>query len=222
MVTEPAGNGETPPQAIRYLKVLLLIAVLVVLNFAGSWLAQQLNFQIFPRHDSILHIMVMVAVALYFLLMVTPFLPGMEIGLALMLTLGSKGALLVYLCTVAALSSSFAIGKMIPSRPLCLLLDWLHLHRASALVRQLESLAPQQRIEFLNEKVPFRIAPFILKHRLLTIAAALNLPGNSLIGGGGGIGLLVGMSKLVPFRHYLFTVAIAVAPVPLLFLLYGS
>lgn len=222
MIADPAGNGATPSNAVRWVKILLLIAVLAVLNFAGSWFAQQLNFPVFPRHDSLLHMAVMLAIALYFLLMVIPFLPGMEVGLALMLTLGSKGALLVYLCTVAALSSSFAIGRMIPSQPLCLLFDWLRLHKASALVRKLEPLEPQQRIDFLNEKMPSRIAPFILKHRLLAIAAALNLPGNALIGGGGGIGLLVGMSKLIPFRHYLFVVAIAVAPVPLFFLLYGS
>jgi hypothetical protein len=221
MVADRAGSGRTPARSIRYLQILLLVAVVGVLNFGGAWFAEQIDLQIFPRHDSMLHVAILVAIAAYFLLMVIPFLPGIEVGLALMMTLGSKGALLVYLCTLAALASSFAIGRMIPSRPLCLLLDWLHLHRAGALLRQMEPLDARQRIAFLDQQAPARIAPFLLKHRLLAIAAALNLPGNSLLGGGGGIGLLVGMSGVVPFRHYLLVVAIAVAPVPLFFFLFG-
>jgi hypothetical protein len=45
---------------------------------------------------------------------------------------------------------------------------------------------------------------------------ALNLPGNTLLGGGGGIALMAGLSGLYPMPAYLTTVAIAVAPVPLL------
>jgi hypothetical protein len=43
----------------------------------------------------------------------------------------------------------------------------------------------------------------------------LNLPGNALLGGGGGIGLIIGMSRLIPFHKYLLLIAVAVAPVPL-------
>jgi hypothetical protein len=59
------------------------------------------------------------------------------------------------------------------------------LKKASTLVRKLEPLDRQERLELLNKKTPAKIAPYILKHRYLAIAAALNLPGNSLIGGGG-------------------------------------
>jgi len=61
----------------------------------------------------------------------------------------------------------------------------------------------------------------LLKHLYLTIAVVLNLPGNALIGGGGGIGLMVGMSGVVPFYKYLAIVAIAVLPVPLIIYLQG-
>lgn len=222
MAADPMHTAQTPVNTARYPRILLLVAIVGLLNFGGSWFAQQLDFQIFPRHDSVLHMAVMVASVLYWLLMVLPFVPGMEIGLALMLTLGSEGALLVYLCTVAALSCSFAIGRITPCRPLYLLFSWLHLHKASALLRELEPLNSQQRIAFLNEKAPSKITPFIMKHRLLSIAVLLNLPGNALLGGGGGIGLLVGMSKLVAFRHFVLLVAVAVAPVPLCFYLLGG
>ncbi len=206
----------------RFLKLMVLLIIIVALNVGGTWLSHLIDFQLFPRHESMLHAIVLVAVVLYIVLMVTPFMPGIEIGLALMMLLGNKGAILVYLCTLAALSVSFAIGRKIPSRFIDLLLNWLHLYKASALVRQLESLNQQERLEFLYEKAPSRIAPFLLRHRYLAIAVVVNLPGNALIGGGGDIGLVAGMSKIIPFHGYLMVLAIAIAPVPLWFFLQGS
>ena len=52
----------------------------------------------------------------------------------------------------------------------------------------------------------------------LMIAVTLNLPGNVLIGGGGGIGLIAGMSGLCPFPKYILCVSLAIAPLPILLL----
>jgi len=144
-----------------------------------------------------------------------PFMPGMEIGVAIMMLLGSKSALLVYLCTLVALSGSYLVGRLIPLRLVQRFLQWLYLERASDLVGQLEPLDQNERLNILNQKLPTRIAPFLLNHRYITIAVLFNLPGNALIGGGGGIGLIIGMSRLVPFGRYLLVMAAAVAPVPL-------
>ncbi|MGB3315212.1 MAG: hypothetical protein WBB85_12430, partial [Albidovulum sp.] len=54
------------------------------------------------------------------------------------------------------------------------------------------------------------------------LALLINLPGNSLLGGGGGILLLAGMSRLFSPLATLATVAIAVAPVPILVYLMGE
>ena len=215
-------ESEVSYKTARFLKLMVLLVIIVALNVGGTWLSHLIDFQLFPRHEPMLHAIVLVAVILYIVLMATPFMPGIEIGLALMMLLGNKGAILVYLCTLAALSVSFAIGRKIPSRFIDLLLNWLHLYKASALVRQLESLNQQERLEFLSEKAPSRIAPFLLRHRYLAIAVVVNLPGNALIGGGGGIGLVAGMSKIIPFHGYLMVLAIAIAPVPLWFFLHGS
>ncbi len=215
-----SGRAQTGSyRRLRVLKITLFLAIIVALNMGGGWLVHQLEFQLFPRHEPMLHAFLLGAVLLYIVLMATPFMPGIEIGLALMLMLGSEGALLVYLCTLVALSISFTIGRTISPHLVYRLLTWLHLYKASALVRQLEPLNPSGRLELLNEKAPSKIAPFLLHHRYLTIAAVLNLPGNALIGGGGGIGLVVGMSKLIPFHGYLLLLALATAPVPLWFLL---
>ncbi len=221
-MAEYRHTAGTPTRWPRYLKIALFVAIVLVLNVGGSWLMRQIDFQLFPRHEPFLHAMVLAVVLLYVLLMATPFMPGIEIGLALMFLLGSKGALLVYLCTLVALSISFAAGRVLSPSVLWHLLEWLHLNRAGALVRQLEPLDPAARLQLLNDKTPPAVAPFLLEHRYLAIAALLNLPGNALIGGGGGIGMVVGMSKLIPFHGYLALVACAVLPVPLWFWLRGG
>lgn len=219
------GNGlgwsRVTPKFAQGCRILLFVAVVLALNAGGTWLAQQINFQIFPRHDLLLEGIVLGTAALYLLLMATPFMPGIEVGFALLMLLGYKGAVLVYACTVAALGVSFLLGRKLSPRLISRLLDLLHLHRASSLVRQLEPLDYQGRLDYLTAKAPSKIVPWLLKHRYLAIAVALNLPGNALIGGGGGISLVVGMSKLVPFRAYLVLVALAVAPMPLFFFLKG-
>ncbi|MDC1288089.1 hypothetical protein N8198_09405 [Gammaproteobacteria bacterium] len=201
----------------RLVKFLLFVLVVASVNIGGTWLTQQIEFQLFPRHDSALQFMVLGSALLYVLLMTIPFMPGIEIGLALMILLGNKGALLIYLCTVLALAISFIIGRRTPPHLIVLLLNWFHLHAASALVAQLESLDPQQRLKLLYQKAPRKLAPFLLRHRYLAIVAILNLPGNALIGGGGGIGVIAGMSKIFPFYVFILIVAVAVLPVPLLF-----
>jgi len=201
----------------RIVKFLLFVVIVVSVNIGGTWLTHQIEFQLFPRHDLMLQFMVLGSTLLYVLLMAIPFMPGIEIGLALMILLGNKGALLIYLCTVMALAISFIIGKKTPPHLIMQLLNWLHLYRASALVAQLEPLDQQQRLKYLYEKAPTKLVPFLLKHRYLAIVAILNLPGNALIGGGGGISVIAGMSKIFPFYVFILLVSVAVAPIPLLF-----
>lgn len=203
----------------RFAKISLLIAIAVGLNLSGHWLIQLFDFQIFPRHEPVLHLVVLSAASLYILLMAVPFMPGIEIGLALLFILGGEGALLVYLCTVTALSISFWLGQLTPEHSMSRLLHWLHFESASRVASQLETMSPAQRIESLFALAPKGILPFLLRHRFIAIAVLLNLPGNAIIGGGGGIGMLLGISRMISFPKYFLTVALAVSPVPLMFYL---
>ena len=212
---------EVPSKKKRLSRIAIVLAIIILLNFAGTWLGQQINFQLFPRHESMLQGALLIALLLYILLMATPFMPGLEVGMAVMFLFGSKSALLVYFCTIVALSISYTIGRFFPLNIVRRLLKWLYLEKASELVIELEPLAQQERLDYLSGKAPSRITPFLLKHRFVTIAVLLNLPGNALIGGGGGIGLVVGMSRLVPFHPYVLVMAIAVSPVPLCIYLQG-
>lgn len=76
-----------PSHWVLFFKILLILAIIAALNLGGSWFAQQVNIQVFPRHEPILNFIVLAAVALYILLMVIPFMPGIEVGLALMISL---------------------------------------------------------------------------------------------------------------------------------------
>ncbi|EON90954.1 hypothetical protein MARLIPOL_16284 [Marinobacter lipolyticus SM19] len=201
----------------RFVRLALLVSLAVGLNLMGHALVDELDFQVFPRHEPVLHLMVLSAAGLYVMLMAIPFMPGIEIGLALLLLLGGEGALLVYMSTVLALSISYWVGRLMPERTISRLLQWLHFHRAAKMVMQVEEVSPSERIGKIYNLAPAGIVPFLLRHRFLAVAALLNLPGNALIGGGGGISLVLGMSRLIPYYQYLLTVALAVAPVPLLF-----
>jgi len=212
---------KTPSRKERFFRIVIVLTVILGLNLAGTWIGHLVNFQIFPRHDSLLHAAVMATAIMYIILMATPFMPGIEVGLAIMVLLGQKSALLIYLCTLVALSISYLVGRYFPLHLVHQFLKWLYLEKASNLINELEPLKRADRLELLNKKAPAKITPFLLNHLYLTIAVVLNMPGNALIGGGGGIGLVVGMSGIVPFHKYFATLAIAVLPVPLTVYLQG-
>ncbi|NNL35816.1 MAG: hypothetical protein HKP35_08360 [Silicimonas sp.] len=56
-----------------------------------------------------------------------------------------------------------------------------------------------------------------MRNRYLALAIAINVPGNSLVGGGGGLAFVAGASGLFSFPAFLLTIMLAVAPVPLFF-----
>ncbi len=206
------------PKIRRFFKISLIVGFLVLLNYGGSLVVEQINFQLWPEHEHLMVTVLWVAIVVYVLWMALPFVPGIELGLALMIMLGTRGIVLVYFCTLMSLSLSFTIGRLIPLNGFARFLGWLHLYKARDLVLQLEPLNSEEKLDFLLRSAPSKIIPFLVKHRYLMIAVALNLPGNVLIGGGGGIGLISGMSRLYPFPKYILLVSLAITPLPLLFL----
>ncbi|MGW8222983.1 MAG: hypothetical protein ACWGP1_12625 [Syntrophobacteria bacterium] len=206
------------PKIRRFFKISLIVGFLVVLNYGGSLVVEQINFQLWPEHEHLMVTVLWVAIVVYVLWMALPFVPGIELGLALMIMLGTRGIVLVYFCTLMSLSLSFTIGRLIPLNSFARFLGWLHLYKARDLVLQLEPLNSEEKLDFLLRSAPSKIIPFLVKHRYLMIAVALNLPGNVLIGGGGGIGLISGMSRLYPFPKYILLVSLAITPLPLLLL----
>lgn len=197
----------------------LVIAVGVAVYQVGAsgmyWMSSHLGVLHLRYGDVVLWL----ATGVFLVFQALPFVPGMEISLVLMLMFGAKGIVAVYLATLLALSTSYAAGRWMPPGVLVGLLDWLRLNRARAMVERLAPLTPEQRFEKLVQAAPSRIVPFLLRHRYLSLAVIWNVPGNAVVGGGGGIGLLAGLSGLFAFPAYVFTAFVAASPVPVLLLL---
>ena len=213
------------PTAIRWgaiVKVVCLIALLITANILARDYMEVLHFPIRPGNEDVVHRTIMVSAVLYALLLAVPFVPGAEIGVGLLVMLGAPIALLVYLCTVAGLSLSFILGRLIPLSVLARFAKDIKLDRTSNLLKSIEPLSKKQRLAYLADKAPKRFLPLLLRYRYLALAVALNIPGNYLIGGGGGIALFAGVSRLYSVPGFLITILLSVAPVPIAVMLFGT
>lgn len=219
-------TGETQPvrkfSLIRLLIQILCIGLLLFVgNLVSGWVTSSVEIKVPAGAPSLLRPEVLLSALLYALLLAIPFVPGAEIGIAMMMMAGSKIAAIVYLSTVMGLSISFLVGRFLPLQILTNCLKWLGFARMQRMLDLVEPLTPRQRLEFLISKAPNRIVPFLLRNRHLALALALNIPGNSLIGGGGGIVLLAGISRLYSVPAFFVTILVAVAPIPLIVLFFG-
>jgi len=211
------------PRWVRIALVVLIYGSLLAGgHWGGGWLIDFVVVALGAGAQSHqLHLMI-AGVAFYAILMAIPFVPGIEISLALLAVFGPKVAMAVYAATVAALGLSCMIGRMLPVSLITAFFGSLGLQRAKDLVQNLRPLSAEQRLTVLIEHAPKRIAPVLLKHPYITIMVTLNVPGNAVIGGGGGIALLAGMSGLFTLPRFLASVALAALPVPLVVMLMGS
>lgn len=200
----------------------LFVALLIAASYVGSWVKGQLNLELTPSTEPALHRLIMTAITVYVLLMMLPFVPGVEIGLTMMTMFGPKIAPLVYGATVVALVLSFLVGRLVPQNAIAEIFEILRLKRAARLLRKLESLDSNARLQFLLQNSSTRILPVLLRQRFLALMVALNLPGNTLVGGGGGICLIAGFSRLFTFPKFAVAVSIAVSPVPLAMFVMGT
>lgn len=192
------------------------VAVYFVGQYVADMVVQQFSLVMHVRSEPTFHRLIMTVSGIYIALTAIPFMPGAEVGISMILVFGSKICFLVYVSTVAALIPPYLVGRIIPARYCARAFNFVGLTKARDLIDQIAPMSADQRLAFLLENTPNRLGPFLLRHRFLALAAALNLPGNILIGGGGGIAMLAGMTGLYSLPAYLFIVALAVAPVPLI------
>ncbi|MDP4032500.1 MAG: hypothetical protein Q8P60_06570 [Pseudorhodobacter sp.] len=152
----------------------------------------------------------------YAVLIAVPFVPGVELGISLLMLQGSVIAPMVYSATLLGLVAAFLVGANVPYAMLHRWLGDLHMRRICALLARIEPLDRAARLEMLRARLPGWLAALVVRHRYVALALLINLPGNSVIGGGGGILLLAGLSRLFAVGAIALTMAIAVAPVPIL------
>jgi len=202
-------------------RILLLAVLLVVANLAGNDFADLFGAEL--KASGVLTRWGTAALAVaYCLLLAIPFVPGVEMGMMLMAMHGTSIALLVYLCTVTGLSAAYLAGRLVPLSAMARLARFLRGERLARFFDGIDALDREERLARLMERAPNRAIPFLLRHRHVALAVALNIPGNSVIGGGGGIALLAGSTRLFSAAGFLVAVALAVSPVPLAFYLFGQ
>lgn len=208
---------------LRIAAIVVAYTVLLLLGYWGSgWLTRGLGLA--PSEGSLIvnDGKIWFGIFTYALLLAIPFVPGIEISVGLLATFGGAIALQVYLATVAAFVFAYAIGRMVPSALLSSLFRSIGLTNAEALMERLGPLSQKERLALLVEQAPRRFIPMLVRYRYMALIIAFNLPGNAVLGGGGGIALLAGLSGMFSFPQYLVATSLAALPVPMAALLMGG
>ena len=216
-------HEEFPPWHIGLARFAIKLAIVAALVFAVLTLLDwaQTRAQVIGSDSLMIGVLISLLIV-YTLLLAVPFVPGIEIGLSLLIMKGAEIAPIVYIATVLGLSLAYAIGHCIPYRWLHTALADLRLKRACALIERLEPLNHEKRLAHLTSRLPQAIAPYVRKGRYLMLAVLFNIPGNAVLGGGGGIAFIAGFSRLFRPWAAILTIILAVLPVPLAVWLYGA
>lgn len=199
----------------------VLVLILAVIG-ASFWAKSVLDH--FEGSPLVKWGLLLIMLVAYALLLAIPFIPGLEIGIFVMMLDGGSLAPFAYAAALAGLSISFYVGRAIgrPVRDEALLervqglFRRLRLQRAGELLVKVIPLSPSERLNFLYERLPSWISPRILTARYVLLAVLLNVPGNTVLGGGGGLALMAGISGTFgPIAGFL-SLAIGLAPLPLI------
>lgn len=203
------------------LRVGILIAALVLATWGAHEVRDALNLQIRPDNEQQVHRMIMIGAFAYIGLLALPFVPGAEIGLAMLAAFGPAMAPLIYVCTVASMAVAYMVGRFLPIDVLQRGLLTLRMHRAAELVARAGPLSGDERVAMLLDGQSARALRLAVRYRYVALAVAVNTPGNSFIGGGGGIMLMAGLSGIFSPLATIATIALAVSPVPLAVAVFG-
>ena len=203
-------------------RFVLLVVLIIGATWASHMIRDALDLEIMPRNEQSVHRAVMFGSLAYVILLAIPFVPGAEIGIALLSSFGASIAPLVYGATVAAMMLAYCVGLLLPHTTLTRVLSILQMKKAAALVDRLCALPREKRLDVLLETAPPQIVKLALERRYVALALAVNVPGNVVIGGGGGIMMMAGLSGLFAPVPTLLAILIGVSPVPLAVMLFGA
>lgn len=199
-----------------FIIALTVLAVLIGLTFGGLAIGRYAQNMLEMQHAARDLMMnsggFFVVVLIYCLLIAFPFIPGAEMGIAFLVIFGAEVAPVLYIATIAALTLSYSVGRLTPPNTLERFFERIGLRAVARLLRESRQANNPAALN------TFRPLPNwikgILRFRVLTLAVLINTPGNTLIGGGGGIALTAGSSRFLTFPQFLLAVSIAVAPIP--------
>lgn len=211
-----------PPVKTGLLRTVVRLAALAVLAFALHLLFAWAEGYILENEQGwAMPGFLVVALLIYAVLIAIPFVPGIEIGLMVLAAGGGDIAPFVWLATASGLTMAYMVGCKVPYRWLHRVLLDLHLTRACRMLEEFETLSPPERAGFIAAQLPGRYLDWIVRYRYLHLAVLINVPGNSIIGGGGGIAFVSGLSGVFRAPLAVLTLFVATAPVPLTIWLFG-
>lgn len=153
---------------------------------------------------------VMVTSAIYALALAVPFLPAVELGWMVMAAFGPLGIISIWLATPLGLLIAFSLGYWMR--------DWPVLTRLRQRFQQQVGEAEEQKAT-LRTRLLLYAGHHMAAHPSITLAILINLPGNWIIGGGGGIGMVAGASGLYRPLPYFLILIPATSVVAILMLL---
>lgn len=206
----------------RLILRLALVAMLVAAAlWFGVWLRGFAAEMAAQGRIELLGLTLLGLLLLYALLLAIPFVPGAEIGLALLMTHGAAAAPVVWAATAVGLMLAFLVGRGLSAPRACAMLQRLGLERAAAALERQRKTDPETRLRRLEAAVPRWARGWALRRRHLLLALLINLPGNTILGGGGGILMAAGASRLFRPLPVALMLALATAPLPLLVLMTG-
>jgi hypothetical protein len=188
-----------------------------LVHLSISWI---MNFAEGAQNTPLMLGLLFAVLLAYALLISIPFVPGIEIALSLMLIRGPDIVIWVYVATVLGLCISFLAGQYLSYAYLKKVFHDLRLKRACNLIETLQPLSRNDRLSLIKNKLPKVLRPFLVEGRYALVAALINIPGNALIGGGGGILLIAGLSRLYATGWMIFTLMVAVVPIPIAILIF--
>jgi hypothetical protein len=206
-------------RAMFYLRLMVVVAILVTIAFwLDYWIRGELGmakkFVVFAQGEWGRGVLIAGGL-IYSLLLSLPFVPGVELGILLMCVFGKEGIVFVYLATVAGLSLAFLIGRLIPQRWIDSGMERLGYSKScSNQFNEIEKMS--DCISAGRKHFPSWLKSYLLKYRYITIAILVNLPGNYVLGGGGGISIACGTNRRISWKGFFVTIVLAVSPVPIL------
>ncbi|MEP5759875.1 MAG: hypothetical protein ABJ327_11345 [Litoreibacter sp.] len=201
------------------LRISVIIAAVALIYQATDWATA---FAESTGSQSLMIGTLVIILLLYAALIAVPFVPGIEIGISLLMLKGAPIAPMVYCATVLGLMLAFGMWRLLPYGWIKSTLADLRLSKASALFERLAHMPREERLAVLQERLPNWTRPIIGGGRYLLLAALLNIPGNAVIGGGGGIAFIGGFSRLYGPMLTFVVIAVAVLPVPLTVWIMGA
>jgi hypothetical protein len=200
--------------------------VLVVLGYIGlmaggvvlgNWMFSSIRLDAQSASTVSIFWLLVPVFTVYFITSGLPFVPSSEIGFGLLIIFGGEIAPLIVLVSSAGLITSFLVGKYVPKRRLAELLAWFGLEKAPDFLIKLQGMNPQEKLDHMMQGVSKSFARSLMKYRYFGIMALLNIPGNAVIGGGGGIAFMAGVTGLFSAKWFAVSAILGVLPYPLFF-----